>query len=424
MDAALSQKVIANLLDENAELKKRLEALEGPAAPPAAPKKRGPPPAITPVDYYIMPVSKHEEVITAAYKKRGFDDSEAGHAAKVATNASWHGIRTHNGLKALHLDDHMGSGATGGKGCIAQAAVVKLPTTYKAVEKWDCQKKLGQAVAQEAMQRCMELADEYGVGIVSVDNAFHYLWGGGYVMDAAKKGYIAYTCCPAALTEVIPFGGKTPTLGTNPHSWGFPTQDAIGYPVVVDWATSVTAMGRVQVMKREGKMLPPGCAVDKDGKETCDPNEVSALLCFGNHKGYGLALIDELYAAYTGGGLPTLRNRWGEGSNPDEKQTCTFYFQCIKPEAIACNYTKGRDMNSNVKAIIEDVLGHGNERCMLPGTIEANGAKLSEKYNGLLFTEKELVEFVAEAKNCGVSLEADSLEKKALKLKFDLTEAE
>jgi hypothetical protein len=97
------------------------------------------------------------------------------------------------------------------------------------------------------MDRCMELADKYGVGIVSVDNAFHYLWGGGYVIEAAKKGYIAYTNCPAALTEVVPFGGKFPSLGTNPHSWGFPTTDAVGFPICIDWATSVVAMGRVQV---------------------------------------------------------------------------------------------------------------------------------------------------------------------------------
>src|ERR1019366_8046468 len=71
-----------------------------------------------------------------------------------------------------------------------------------------------------------------------VDNAFHYLWGGGYVIDAAKKGYIAYTSCTAALAEVGPFGGKVATLGTNPHSWGFPTQDIIGFPPCIDWATS------------------------------------------------------------------------------------------------------------------------------------------------------------------------------------------
>jgi LDH2 family malate/lactate/ureidoglycolate dehydrogenase len=95
-----------------------------------------------------------------------------------------------------------------------------------------------------------------------VDNAFHYLWGGGYVMDAAKKGYIAYTNCTSTLGEVVPFGGKFPVLGTNPHSWGLPTQDACGFPIVIDWATSTVAMGRVQQLKREGKPLPPGAAVD------------------------------------------------------------------------------------------------------------------------------------------------------------------
>jgi LDH2 family malate/lactate/ureidoglycolate dehydrogenase len=74
----------------------------------------------------------------------------------------------------------------------------------------------------------MKLADEFGIGMVSVDNATHYLWGGGYVIDAALKGYIAYTNCTSATSEVVPFGGKTPTMGTNPHSWGFPTQAAVG----------------------------------------------------------------------------------------------------------------------------------------------------------------------------------------------------
>ena len=107
------------------------------------------------------------------------------------------------------------------------------------------------------MDTAIALADKYGIGSVSVDNAFHYLWGGGYVLDAARRGYIAYTNCTAALAEVVPFGGKFPTLGTNPHSWGFPTTQAIGFPIVIDWATSVIAMGRVQQLKREGLPLPP-----------------------------------------------------------------------------------------------------------------------------------------------------------------------
>ena len=121
----------------------------------------------------------------------------------------------------------------------------------------------------------MELADKYGVGQVSVDNAFHYLWGGGYVMEAAERGYFAYTNCTSALAEVVPFGGKFPTLGTNPHSWGIPSTEANGFPIVMDWATSTVAMGRVQTLKREGKTLPPGAAVDANGQPTNDPNQVA-----------------------------------------------------------------------------------------------------------------------------------------------------
>src|SRR4051812_24885715 len=258
---------------------------------------------------YIVPIKVHNDLVEAAYRHRGFAADEAAAAARFSQMTSWHGIKTHNAIKALHLDEHFGSKAGG---CVPGAKIEKLPGKYKAVQRWNANKKLGQATAFEAMDTCMKLADEFGVGVVAVDNAFHYLWGGGYVIDAAKKGYIAYTACTAALAEVVPFGGKFATLGTNPHSWGFPTQDAIGFPICVDWATSTVAMGRVQQFLREGKQLPPGSAVDIDGKETTDPNKVAALLPFGAHKGYGLSLIDELYAAYIGGSLPTLRNRWDQ----------------------------------------------------------------------------------------------------------------
>src|SRR5215212_8443957 len=353
---------------------------------------------------YVMPVAVHNSLVEAAFKHRGYTAEESSAAARFSEFASRHGIKTHNALKALHLDELFGSKA----GCFVPGATIeKLPSKYKAVQKWNANKKLGQAVAFEAMETCMKLADEYGIGAVAVDNAFHYLWGGGYVIDAAKRGYIAYTCCTAALAEVVPFGGKFPTLGTNPHSWAFPTQDAIGFPICVDWATSTVAMGRVQQFLREGKQLPPSCAVDESGKETTDPAKVKALLPFGQHKGYGLALIDELYAAYIGGSLPTLRNRWDQvKSKPGEKGTCCFVFQCIRADAIqADDFAGGRDQKSNVKAIIDDIRGHGNDKVMLPGEPEARAAKLSDQHAGLLFTPAEIDAFAEVAKEAGVAFD-------------------
>jgi LDH2 family malate/lactate/ureidoglycolate dehydrogenase len=341
-----------------------------------------------PETYCVVPESRHDALVDAAYRHRGYQADEAAEATRSCAEASRHGIRTHNALKALHLDHLFGSGS---KGCVPGARIEERPSRFAAAKVWNANRKLGQSVAYRAMDEAMRLADTYGVGTVSVDNAFHYLWGGGYVMGAAKRGYVAYTNCTAALADVIPFGGKSPTLGTNPHSWGFPTTDAVGFPIVIDWATSVVAMGRVQQLKREGKTLPPMAAVDKDGNPTTDPNAAVSLLPFGAHKGYGLALVNELVGALIGGSLPTLRNRWAEDG---EKHSCAFFFQVVHPECLSGGaFAKGRTQAQNVKAVLADILGHGNECATLPGQPEAEFARKTAAAGGLLFTEAEVGAF-------------------------------
>ncbi len=350
-------------------------------------------------EFSVVSREQHEALVTAAYQHRGYEADESAAAARMCSDASWNGIRTHNALKALHLDELFGSGSGG---CVPGAEIEVRETKFKAVQAWNANKKLGQAVAVEAMETCMKLADEYGCGTVSVDNAFHYLWGGGYVMDAAKKGYIAYTNCTSTLAEVVPFGGKFPTLGTNPHSWGFPTVDAVGYPVVIDWATSEIAMGKVEQYKRENKKLEAKFGVDKDGNPTDDPFSVFALQPFGRHKGYGLGLLNELYGGAIGGSLPTLRGRTEKAAATGDKTTSAFYFQVVHPDAISVNdFSNGRTQTENITAVVKDVLGHGNENCMLPGTIEANAAKASEEAGGLLFTPAEMKGFAELAEECG-----------------------
>jgi L-2-hydroxycarboxylate dehydrogenase (NAD+) len=346
--------------------------------------------------FHTVPESRHNTLIAAAYRHRGYFADEADEGARFCAEASRHGIRTHNGLKALHLDEVLGSGS---KGCVPGAQIEERPSRFPAVRIWNANRKLGQSTAFRAMEEAIRLADQYGVGTVSVDNAFHYLWGGGYVMDAARRGYIAYTNCTAALAEVVPFGGRHPTLGTNPHSWGFPTTSSVGFPIVIDWATSVIAMGRVQQLKREGKPLPPQAAVDKDGNPTTDPAAAVSLLPFGAHKGYGLSLINELVSGFIGGSLPTVRNRWVEDG---DKHTCTFFFQVMHPDALSAGaFARGRSQAENVKAVIADVLGHGNEGCMLPGQLEADFARRSARAGGLLFTPAEIQAFDEVARECG-----------------------
>jgi L-2-hydroxycarboxylate dehydrogenase (NAD+) len=340
-------------------------------------------------EFLVVPRADHDALVCRAYQARGFTAQEAAEGAKLAAEAARHGIRTHHALKALHLDDLFGSAAGG---CVPGAEIEVLSSRFPASERWNAHKKLGQSVAYRAINRAIELADQYGIAQISVDNAFHYLWGGGYVMEAAERGYYAYTNCTSALAEVVPFGGKFPTLGTNPHSWGIPSSAANGFPIVIDWATSTVAMGRVQALQREGKALPPGAAVDANGQATTDPAVVAALLPFGGHKGYGLCLLNEIFAALIGGSLPTLRGR--KPLTPNEKNTPVFYFQVIHPEALtADHFACGRSQIQNLRAVLDDIRGHGNDGAILPGQPEAAARKRSDAAGGLLFTAAEVAEF-------------------------------
>jgi len=335
--------------------------------------------------YLVVPVALHDALVKAVFLDRGFDEEEADDAARFCRESALHGIRTHHAVKAMELDDHFGS-VVGG--CQPGAAIEECPTRFPGVRAWNANHKLGPSVAFRAMEVATDLADRYGVGIVSVDNAFHYLWGGGYVLEAARRGYLAYTHCTAARAEVVPYGGIHPTMGTNPHSWAFPTVEAIGFPILVDWATSIFSMGRIQVFRREGRSLPEGVALDRAGNPTIDAEAATSLLPFGRHKGYGLGLVNELVAALTGGSLPTRR---GQFSDSGEKHASCFFFQVIHPEALSTgDFADGRTVDQNVRAVLGDILGHGNDACQLPGESEAVWRRGSSEYGGLLFTRREV----------------------------------
>lgn len=357
---------------------------------------------------WVLEEELHRRWISEVYQHRGYERSESDCAAKWAGMATRHGNKTHAAIKALHLEELFGRGA---QLCTPAAQIRELESRFDAVCRVDCQGKLGQPVAEWAMERACRLADRFGVGVVIADNAFHYLWGGGYVMEAARAGYIAYTNCTSALAEVSPFKGKSPTLGTNPHSWGFPTAAMVGFPIVMDFATSGVAMGAVQSAAREGrKLASTEWAVDAAGQPTDDPARVSALMPMGGrssgHKGYMLGLLNELYAAFGGGSVPTLRGKPPQAGAGQVKRTSVFYFQAVHPDALSsAGFASPADRDGNVKAVLDDILGHGNREAgaILPGELEHQARLRSDAAGGLIFSDAEKREILTVCAESGVS---------------------
>ena len=95
-------------------------------------------------NFLVVSVEEHERIVCAAYSKRGFTASEAEQAAKLATAATRHGIRTHNAIKAIHLDDLFGS-AVGG--CVPGAEIERLETRFDATNSLSFEKSNCSAIS-------------------------------------------------------------------------------------------------------------------------------------------------------------------------------------------------------------------------------------------------------------------------------------
>ena len=99
----------------------------------------------------------------------------------------------------------------------------------------------------------------------------------------------------------VPYGGSQGAFGTNPIALGVPTGD--DSPFIVDYATSVIAEGKIQVARSKGIDLPEGCILDKNGMLSVKPADFydgGALLAFGKHKGYALAMLTCLLGGLAG----------------------------------------------------------------------------------------------------------------------------
>lgn len=167
----------------------------------------------------------------------------------------------------------------------------------------------GQVVAREGVAAGVERARQLGLSLVALRNAFHVGRVGTYAEQAAAEGLVSvhFVNVVGHPPLVAPYRGSDARFATNPFCVGVPP--AAGKPaVILDFATSLVALGKVRVALNRGERLPEGVLIDAGGRPTTDPAVMyqeprGAILPFGLHKGYGLAFVCELLAgALTGGG--------------------------------------------------------------------------------------------------------------------------
>lgn len=166
----------------------------------------------------------------------------------------------------------------------------------------------GQVIGRESMELGIERARAHGICLLALRNTFHLGRIGTYAEQCAAVGLVSmhHVNVIGHAPLVAPFRGSDRRFSTNPYTCAIPPTAATP-PAVLDMATSKVAYGKVRVARERGERVPEGALIDVHGAPTTDPEvmytpPLGAMCAFGEHKGYALAVMNELLAGVLSGG--------------------------------------------------------------------------------------------------------------------------
>lgn len=244
---------------------------------------------------------KLREWSAAILRHAGVTDDIAACVADHLVESNLVGVDSHGVVRVSFYVDYLRDGR------IAKEDRMEVLLDVGAISWLDGHQTFGPRTASRASAMAVQKARTHGIGMVVAKNSAHIGRLGAYVEAVAAEGFIGFLCCNSqgAGQLVVPYGGKEPRLATNPLAWGIPTGT---YPLVIDMSTSAAAEGKIKVKFRRKEPLPPGWAINADGRSITDPAEFygvppGSILPAAGYKGYGLSLVvDSLAGVLSGAG--------------------------------------------------------------------------------------------------------------------------
>ncbi|MBI2942109.1 MAG: Ldh family oxidoreductase [Chloroflexi bacterium] len=261
----------------------------------------------------------------------------------------------------------------------------------------------GHYAAHVATGIAVEKARREKVSLVGIVECNHIGRLGEYATQAARQGVLLMVTSAGTGSggTTTPHGGAARALGTNPISFGIPAgppNEIRSEPMIVDFATSVIAEGKIQVARSKGEKLPPGCILDKEGHPSVDPDDYyngGMLLPFAGHKGYSLALVVNVLSAYLIGVDRFSSNGRGAGT----------LLLGIDAAAFRPAESYGASVGEFLDRIRSVPPAPGFDRVMTPGEPEAQ-TRIRRLAEGVPLPETIRERLVATAQDLGVSVES------------------
>ena len=259
-------------------------------------------------------------------ERRGIAPGDAEDAARILVTGDLMGHATHGVLRLESYGERLASGAMDAR------ARITVESIAPAIARIDGANALGPLVGMRALREAMARARSHGVGIALARNSNHFGAIAPYCLIAAEHGFASMIGSNAS-TTIAPTGGAQTRLGNNPLGFGVPRPG--GRPVILDMAMSVVARGKIRAALQRGERIPETWATDARGNPTTDPKAAleGFLMPFGGYKGYGLALIVDLFAGVlSGAAYLTHVNSWLD--DPAKPGNLGHFFMLIDTRAL------------------------------------------------------------------------------------------
>ena len=348
--------------------------------------------------------------VTDAFIGYGIPEEDAKICTDVLLESDRRGIESHgcNRFKPIYLDR-------------IKAGIQNPVTNYEIVKETECtavvdgHDGMGQVIGYKSMQMAIDKAKKYGMGMVAVRNSCHYGIAGYYASMAAKQGCIGITGTNAR-PSVAPTFGVDGMFGTNPMTWGIPTDEDFNF--VIDCATSITQNGKIEYYERIGEDVHPGTVITRDGKAyTGDSGECLKMIrggkaalttlggigeALGGYKGYGYAMVVELLSAILQDG------NYGKALNgKDENGNLVPYHLGHFFIAIDTDHFLGEELARKkageiIRSVRNSTVAPGEKQIFTAGEKEWN-VWLERKDKGVPITEPVQKEIVAVRDELGLT---------------------
>lgn len=346
------------------------------------------------------------QILTAA-------GSAPAEAEQVAANLVLANLSGHDSHGIGMVPRYVDAVAEGGLKPNTSVAVTADIGTLLAL---DGQGGYGQVVGVQAMEMGIARAKQHGSCIFTLAHAHHLGRIGHFAEMATAQGLVAMHFVNVLSRPVVaPWGGGDGRFGTNPCCIGVPLAGA--EPFILDFATSRVAQGKMRVAHNKGERIPPGYLIDEQGRPTDDPGVVvvpqagsggpaggpglfGALMTFGEHKGYGMAVACELLGgALSGGGT------WHRPADTARSVFNGMLTVLIDPAKLGTQASFAQEAQGFVDWLRQSPPGAGFDHVQIAGEPE-RAARLARERDGVVVDDATWGEIVAAGQGLGVSVTA------------------